>query len=104
MRGAPHERFTYALLALLTALTLLYADPQYVMNGGRAVGNADELPELEVQAKDRANDMAALFKDIETANTDDQKTALIRRMLDIAGQLKTGSAIPMVKHNVAAAQ
>ena len=104
VRGAPHERFTYALLALLTALTLLYADPQYVMNGGRAVGNADELPELEVQAKDRANDMAALFKDIETANTDDQKTALIRRMLDIAGQLKTGSAIPMVKHNVAAAQ
>ena len=101
VRGEPHERFTYALFALLTALTLLYADPQYVINDGRAVGNdAEELTALEVKAKDRANDMAALFKNIETANTDDKKTALIPSMLYIAKQLKTGNAIPMVKHNV----
>jgi len=102
--GDPHQRFTYALFALLTALTLLYADPQYVMNGGHNVENAEDLPALEERAMARANDIAALLREISEAITEAAKTALIRRMLDIARQLKTGNAIPMVKHNVAVAQ
>lgn len=92
--GTERQRFTYATLALLTALALLYANPGHMLKE-----DAEEAPTVtKSKGANLARSMRALFNDVsaQSAGNNIPNAGLVNRMLEMANRV---DAIQMVKHN-----
>lgn len=95
--GTEVQRFTYATFALLTALTLLYAGPLFMLKDPDI--EEETLDAIKQKGETLARDMRALFNVISANLNNNQNAELVGRMLEMARRVMQGSAIQMVKLN-----